>query len=478
MSELLTYLLENQKQFRRARLAALYSDFRQLRTLNPDGYDANIEAWRKGLADAARDGQIPTKGSKPNLLAIRVDTELLPALETKEWGRPLALGTVITEAVAKKEMIPVLEYLAAKDSIYQRSWAIRPWAVVSWGLQQLGLTGGQYGDDSLPTGNFVVLSNLEEAAKNFSKRISTHRSRVDRIFSRVMFQKSFADVLENKKRMSDLDMDIFLKFLSRDKRLISYDGHTVKIKGFGEATTLPITTEDTSIASLKSLIADLEIQIHTLSKRVDELGITARDAVARNNKVAAITALRSKKLAESTLTKRSATLGQLEEVFSKIEQAADQVELVRIMEASTRVLSSLNTEVGGVERVDDVVDRLREQMEGVDEVGNVIAEVGQGTTVIDEAEVDDELEAMEREEKEKKQEQERKLKKMREQEEAAETIRKLEELKEVERQIKQAKSNDEQQKEEEARIERGIEESVKGLTDMSLNDDQPAHVPA
>ena len=103
----------------------------------------------------------------------------------------------------------------------------------------------------------------------------------------------------------------------------------------------------------KTLIKDLEMQTEVLTKKVDELAATAKDAVARKNRVSALAVLRSKKLAETTLTKRHATLAQLEEVFSKIEQAADQVELVSIMEASTRVLTGLNEEVGGVERVDD-----------------------------------------------------------------------------------------------------------------------------
>jgi charged multivesicular body protein 7 len=84
----------------------------------------------------------------------------------------------------------------------------------------------------------------------------------------------------------------------------------------------------------------------------------------------------------------------------KIEQAADQVELVRVMEASSRVLGSQNKEVGGVERVEGVVDRLREEMEKTDEVGQVVGEFGKEG--VGEGEVDDELEVMEREERERK----------------------------------------------------------------------------
>ncbi|TVY53490.1 Vacuolar-sorting protein SNF7, partial [Lachnellula cervina] len=248
---------------------------------------------------------------------------------------------------------------------------------------------------------------------------------------------------------------------------------TVKLKASGDKSVSGITAEDTSIASLKTLIKDLELQTTVLSRRVDELGITAKEAVARKNRVAALAALRSKKLAETTLTKRHATLGQLEEVFSKIEQAADQVELVNVMEASSRVLSGLNKEVGGVERVDDVVDQLRDQMSQVDEVGNVITEIGQGAGAVDETEVDDELEAMEREEREKREAKERSEREEREKLEAAETRRRLAALEEVEREA--AKSKEEvSKKSEESIIGQSVEDTVKQMQGMSLEPKQIA----
>lgn len=65
------------------------------RTTNPDGYAANVSAWQMALAHAAREGLIPSRGGDNDLLILRPSQELLQALETKEWGRPLALGTVL-----------------------------------------------------------------------------------------------------------------------------------------------------------------------------------------------------------------------------------------------------------------------------------------------------------------------------------------------------------------------------------------------
>jgi len=111
MSELLQYILQHEEAFRRyspsltrtqapcadidrskARLASLYSDFRLQRATNPDGYQANIKAWQKALTNATRAGVLPSANA---LLVLRTDEDLIRALESRDWGRPLALGAVI-----------------------------------------------------------------------------------------------------------------------------------------------------------------------------------------------------------------------------------------------------------------------------------------------------------------------------------------------------------------------------------------------
>ena len=123
------------------------------------------------------------------------------------------------------------------------------------------------------------------------------------------------------------------------------------------------------------------------------------------------------KVAESTLARHSEVLAQLEGVYSKIQQAADQVEIVRVMEASTGVLKSLNCKVGGVEKVQDVVEELREEMGKVEEIGDIMNGVSQGEATIGDGDVDEELEAMEREQRSE-----------RERLEGSETVRRLAEL--------------------------------------------------
>ncbi|KAL2349739.1 hypothetical protein BJ546DRAFT_620746 [Cryomyces antarcticus] len=423
MSELLNFILTHEEAFRsRSRLASLYSDFRLQAATNPDGYAANIAAWRDGLTAVARAGLIPSQGIDHDLLAIRTGDELARALESREWGRPLALGTVIQDAVARKEMVPLREFLENKTSVYARSWRVSPWQVVSWGLRQLGLTGRTAAEDKLAVGSFVIMANVEAAANAVLDQISSRTSsNKDRIFSRATFEADFAHTLNSTSPLTPNDFTILLRFLSRDRQEISYDSTTIKFKPSTDALPSPITEQDTTIASLRTLIASLTHQVAQLTSRIASLDLAARTAVRAQSPASAKSALRLKKLAEATLGARTASLAQLEDVYASIEQAADQVAIVRVMSASAGVLRDLHAQVGGVEGVDGVVEALREEMEKVDEVSRIVNEVGEENAAVDEDEVDEEFETMERVERER-----------REMEEVERTRMRLEELERVE----------------------------------------------
>lgn len=187
-------------------------------------------------------------------------------------------------------------------------------------------------------------------------------------------------------------------------------------------------------------------QADGLEVKITELTATAKTALNSKNRISALSAVRSKKLAEHNLKRRFDTLAQLEEVYSKIEQATDQVEYVHVMEASTGVLRGLNAQVGDATKIDEVVDELREEMSKVDEVGNIMSEIG---PEIDETEIDDELEALEQKDQEAKDE-----------EEAEETRKKLAELESLEQNTKEA-----------ARAEQDLDSALTDrLSQMSVED--------
>jgi len=292
---------------------------------------------------------------------------------------------------------------------------------MSWGLRQLGVSSTtSSSNDKLAVGNFVVLANVEAAAQAVQQRASTTSdSLTTRLYSRSLFDSTFADSLpDSTSPLSQTDMNILLTYLSRDKPILSHSGTTIKLAAPG-CTPEDVTTQDATIANLRTLIHTMQSQVSELTDKIASLDRAARLCVAEKRLAQAKAHLRSKKLATTTLETRTATLSQLEETFTAIENAADQVAVVEAMKASSGVLGELNRRVGGVEGVEEVVEGLRTEMEKVDDVGRVIAE-GNPADVVDEGDVEAEFEALEKAERE-----------IREREEAERTAKRLKELEET-----------------------------------------------
>ncbi|KAL4807573.1 Snf7-domain-containing protein [Aspergillus unguis] len=419
MSDLLTYIL-SQDSFRKSRLPSLYSDFSIQKKTNPDGYQVNVSAWEQALTKAARDGYISSTSISrrnsdgtvqrrtANHLTVKADESLLRELEIAELGRPVALGAVFEDAMWNRTMIPVQLYKASSASLRKPQWglidttALSPWNVMTWGLKQIrGAVWSSSDGPRLQNQDLVLVGNLQEVGDKVVKQaMSTNPTRTDLVYSKESFTDSFATVLGGSSELSSSDFDVLLLYLSRDKGAIAYDGKTIKFRPTNDSPR-EITQQDTTIASIKTLTATMERQVSGLEKKIAELNAAAKTALSNKNRVSALAAVRSKKLAEHNLQQRLDTLAQLEQVHLKIEQATDQVEYVKVMEASTGVLRGLNAQVGDVSKVDDVVDELRGEMSKVDEIGNIMGEAG---PQIDETEIDDELEELEAKEREAKEE--------------------------------------------------------------------------
>lgn len=392
------------------------------KSTNSDGYAANVSAWETALTRAALASKLPQQ----NKLSLDTTDELLDRLASPQYGRPSALGCVLDEAVRSGKMIDVKDFAAAEQSIYHRSWVPSPWAVLRWGFRQIGLGANSYDvHGRLRKGSLVLVQALEQVSTEI---IAEQQKRGQRLTDRVMSRETFAQNLTQSSGspLSASDFGVLLRYLSRDKQQLSYNDRTVKFKAPTGTLPEPITEQDTSIASLKALIASLEAQTTKLEARVASMQSLAQSAVKEGNKISALSALRSKKLAEKSLQQRSDTLHQLEEVYIEIESASDQVDIVNAMETSAGVLKALNHKVGGVERVDRVMDSLREEMEKVDDIQKVAAEPLTDGAIVDETEIDDELEAMEAEQNREKAERNARGRKEQEEKEAEEIRKRIE----------------------------------------------------
>ncbi|KAF2734959.1 hypothetical protein EJ04DRAFT_576509 [Polyplosphaeria fusca] len=460
MSELLDFLLTYEEAFKsQGRLASLYSDFRNQLSLNPDGYHANVNAWKKALADAARAGVIPSQGPSHDLLSIQAGHGLVQALQHKQHGLPTCLPVVFADAEAKKEMVPLKDFLASDTTIYQTSWMPSPWEILQWGLRLAGVLEQPGFGDKLKTENLVVVGNLEIAANQVLKQMADPTSSIDLVLSHADLHRRFAHVLDSSAPLTSNDLKILLRFLQRDKQALSYNDKAIKFKSSNDPAPAPITQEDEAIATLRDTLARVESQIPPLAEKIASADASAKEFVRTKQLTRAKATLRQKKMAEAALAERTDIALQLEGVYAQLQQAADQVEVVAAMKASAVALRGLNERVGGAEGVADVMDDLREQHATADDINRIINE---SSEQIDEGEVEDEFEALEKAEREKQETEAKARREKEEQEEAANIAARFAELEKGEksrREKEEQAAKEKAEKEAQEKKERTGEES-------------------
>ncbi|KAF8463516.1 Snf7-domain-containing protein [Kalaharituber pfeilii] len=414
----LSSLLRAYPLFPRSRFTSLYSDFRPLRTINPDGYFANVSAWESFLRDATRHG---LTSPSHDTLVLTTSTLLLGELATEEEGRPLAIGAVVTESLTTKALIPLTTFLTQPDSIYTQSWASTITNFVWSRIPIVGETAAPVDDSregTLKTAQYVVVKNVEEAARAVVKQQAERRSgRVSDVWTIEGFAEEFMNPF-GKGRFTDNDLMVILKYLERDAKEISVSGNTIKFKPPTSPRPTLITATDTTLASLKHTISITHVSLTALTTHSTALSTRAKSFLVCNNRPAALSALRTKKLVEQHIETRAASLAQLEGVLYQLEQAADNATLIRLLSEGGKALKEMNQEVGGVEKVEEVMEQLREAGEDAEEMNRVMNREGLVSEHVDEGEVEEELEELLREE-EQRREREEYVKRTKEAEERA-----------------------------------------------------------
>lgn len=148
-------------------------------------------------------------------------------------------------------------------------------------------------------------------------------------------------------------------------------------------------------------ILDLKVQrdkLHQYQRRLAPLVAQYKQVAAyhlqHNDKQRALLALRRKKYHESLIAKTDQQLAQLEALTTDVEFALVQKDVVFGLQRGTEVLKEIRKEMGGVEGVEKLMARNEEERQFADEVADMLS--GQMTRE-EEGEVEDELEAIERE---------------------------------------------------------------------------------
>jgi charged multivesicular body protein 4 len=101
--------------------------------------------------------------------------------------------------------------------------------------------------------------------------------------------------------------------------------------------------------------------------------VEAKAKMAKGDKKGALFAMKRKKLYEVEMDKIQNVKMTLETQVINLESAAQNAETFKAMEAGSKTMQKIRTEVG-VEKADDIMDQIREEMELAQEINTAIAQ--------------------------------------------------------------------------------------------------------
>ena len=154
-----------------------------------------------------------------------------------------------------------------------------------------------------------------------------------------------------------------------------------------------ITAQDKAIFQLKRQRDNLKQYLKRINVVIDRQTTLAKQAVEQGKLDKAKVYLRLKKQQQSIVSSTYAQLENLESLIGTIEFKLIEKDVLYGLSQGNEVLKRLNLEMS-VEKIDRVMDDLEEEKLKVDEVLDIL---GLGLTNAEEHEVEDELEALERE---------------------------------------------------------------------------------
>lgn len=155
-----------------------------------------------------------------------------------------------------------------------------------------------------------------------------------------------------------------------------------------------ISTQDRAVLDMKNQrdkIKQYKKKIEVITAREKDI---ARECLVKGEKDKALLALRRKKFQESLLQQTDAQLEQLEKLTANVEFAQVQKDVVFGLQRGTEVLKMINKEMGGLAAVENMMEDGAEARREQEEISEALA--GQLSNH-EEDEVEDELDALERE---------------------------------------------------------------------------------
>lgn len=398
--------IRSNPHFPNSRLNSLYNNFENLKHLNPEGFEANIQAWSSLLISLIHSGlltgsQVSINTFSPNIVQL---------LTIPVYGQPKGLGIILNELVQRKILIPYSLYINATDSFVsimhdsvKFTDYISPSKWLQWGIKQLGLAStftSTNKKNELNKETYISWSILCSTGQRFVDEIQKEinvGTRSSLLFDRISCYNFMRSI---DPGLSTTDFEILLIYFSRDLgicKIKQLDSITC-IKFLNQGDQDFINDEDIGIIKLKSTIAAIEKRNEELESKVAKVSNTMKVLLKNRNSMNELATnirlknmLKSRKEIHASLEKTSSSLSQLNTTLLKINDATSNKNIFDLLLESSKVLNALNESIN----LDDIDNLQIELEEGYDKTNAISESLGSsGSAYINEEEWENELDKL------------------------------------------------------------------------------------
>ncbi|CDO95265.1 unnamed protein product [Kluyveromyces dobzhanskii CBS 2104] len=370
-----------------SRLRSLYSDFRELRLLNIDGYEANIRQWKEWLIKEFWSD-----------LTIVSTTDLLLELSNAQYGAPKSIDVVLDDMVKEGTLIPMSAYRKRNQSIVLSimKWTINKTVMdLSWKSR-----ANETARYLKPTKyvNMAWLKKNDEVIHDLLKTNiyeSGNPSTIN-VFTKSHFYKASGINTVTKDWES---YEIVLDSLCDSNQIVVSSEDIVKVisplsYAGTNSQSREISEEDVCVANINEYIFTAESEIKSAESVVELTTKRLSNAISSGlSQEIKRTLLRLKKRSERNLEQGYTSLESLKKLQDEISKASQNVVMVNIMSQASTALKAINSQLLSEDSISNIIDEFQENTEKQDRIHDLLV----GETVSDDDALEGELAQLEKE---------------------------------------------------------------------------------
>lgn len=166
----------------------------------------------------------------------------------------------------------------------------------------------------------------------------------------------------------------------------------------GSAPKQPVLSPNQGLEQLEEKADMLRKKVAHLQNQITEQETIAKQ-YANTNKNKALAALKRKRTLEDNLRKTEATLENIDSQKDMLENASSNAQILKAMADTAKIVKQQHDNLD-INKVEDIVDEMREQKEISEEISNILSQTT--TKAVDDDELLKELEGMQQEQLDEK----------------------------------------------------------------------------